>query len=146
MVAAARARRDIEMPPIDESDKMASIDNFHSQLDKRMGRCRRHWSKQGRADGMADQKAMPHQPRIAPSRPCHSTGEPISFVQRDRKPPPGQTGGTSNGRHSSRWRIYCLGLLAPQSLQLRRLALTHGTTFLILLGNLRFSMLGLYSV
>ena len=52
------ARHDIEMPPIEELEKMASIDNFHSQLDKRMGRWRQEWVQQGRAEGIANQRSM----------------------------------------------------------------------------------------
>ena len=45
---------------------MASLDNFHSQLDKRMGHWTQEWFaqgraegiEQGRAEGVADQKAM----------------------------------------------------------------------------------------
>ena len=52
------ARHDIEMPPIEELEKMASIDNFHSQLDKRMGRWRQEWVEQGRAEGLANQRGV----------------------------------------------------------------------------------------
>ena len=68
------ARHRIEMPPIEELEKMASLDNFHSQLDKRMGRWtqellaqgrteglqqgRAEGIERGRAEGVADQRAM----------------------------------------------------------------------------------------
>ena len=60
------ARHQIEMPPIEELEKMASLDNFHSQLDKRMGHWTQEWFaqgraegiEQGRAEGVAGQKAM----------------------------------------------------------------------------------------
>ena len=68
------ARHRIEMPPIEELEKMASLDNFHSQLDKRMGRWTQELLTQGRtegfrqgrtaglqrgrAEGVADQRAM----------------------------------------------------------------------------------------
>ena len=56
------ARHQIEMPPIEELEKMASLDNFHSQLDKRMGRWTQEWfaegRAEGRAEGMVNQRAM----------------------------------------------------------------------------------------
>ena len=68
------ARHGIEMPPIEELEKMASLDSFHSQLDKRMGQWTQEWFAQGRsegvqqgrgegrnegrAEGMAEQRAM----------------------------------------------------------------------------------------
>ena len=56
------ARHNIEMPPIEELEKMASIDNFHSKLDERMGRWTQEWfaegRAEGRAEGMANQRAM----------------------------------------------------------------------------------------
>ena len=60
------ARHEIELPPIEELEKMASLDNFHSQLDKRMGQWTQEWFAQGRAEGVeqgrsegvAEQRAM----------------------------------------------------------------------------------------
>ena len=56
------ARHGIEMPPIEELEKMASLDSFHSQLDKRMGQWTQEWFAQGRdegrAEGVAEQRAM----------------------------------------------------------------------------------------
>ena len=60
------ARHEIELPPIEELEKMASLDSFHSQLDKRMGQWTQEWFAQGRsegrsegrAEGVAEQRAM----------------------------------------------------------------------------------------
>ena len=48
------ARHEIELPPIEELEKMASLDNFHSQLDKRMGQWTQEWFAQGRSEGMQE--------------------------------------------------------------------------------------------
>ena len=60
------ARHKVALPPVEELEKMASLDNFHSQLDKRMGQWTQEWFAQGRAEGIergrakgvADQRAM----------------------------------------------------------------------------------------
>ena len=46
------ARHEIELPPIEELEKMASLDSFHSQLDKRMGQWTQEWFAQGRSEGI----------------------------------------------------------------------------------------------
>ena len=46
-------RHGIELPPIEELEKMASIDSFHSRLDERMGRWTQEWLAQGRSEGIA---------------------------------------------------------------------------------------------
>ena len=46
------ARHEIELPPIEELEKMASLDSFHSQLDKRMGQWTQEWFAQGRSEGV----------------------------------------------------------------------------------------------
>ena len=51
------ARHQIEMPPIEELEKMASLDNFHSQLDKRMGRWTQELLAQGRTEGLQQGRA-----------------------------------------------------------------------------------------
>ena len=51
------ARHEIELPPIEELEKMASLDNFHSQLDKRMGQWTQEWFAQGRTEGLQQGRA-----------------------------------------------------------------------------------------
>ena len=55
-------RYGIELAAIEELENMASIDSFHSQLDKRMERWTQEWLaqgiEQGRLEGLADQRVM----------------------------------------------------------------------------------------
>ena len=53
MLLLAR-RHEIELPPMEELEKMASIDSFHSQLDERMGRWTQEWLEQGRSEGIKE--------------------------------------------------------------------------------------------
>ena len=59
------ARHEVELSPIEELEKMASLDDFHSQLDKCMAQwMTQEWFAQGRSEGIQQGRTQrPHRRR-----------------------------------------------------------------------------------